>query len=211
MTALPERSSPLAAWSERFKATSTIADRFSIRELPVHAQIGLRGDLAQADFRARAAAALGFELPDVNTWSGGADRHALWLGPDEWLLVASNAQPDELERDLREALRGLRHAVVDLSANRAVLELSGGEARLVLAKGSPLNLRGSAFAPPAAAQTLLAKAPVILQCLERRPTFRLYVRNSIAAYLAEWLVDAAGECAASRGLDTERLVARLAT
>jgi len=204
VTASPERVSPLGSWSERFAAASTTADRFAIQEVPFLAQINLRGDFSDAEFRAQAAKALGFAPPDANSWSGSVERRALWLGPDEWLIVARE-EPARLERELREGLGRLHHSVVDVSASRTTIELSGSEARLVLAKGSPLDLHAQAFAPPAMAQSLLAKAQVILQALDRRPTFRLFVRSSFAGYLAEWLLDAAAECAASRALDARKL------
>jgi sarcosine oxidase subunit gamma len=210
VTALPERLSPLAGWSDRFAAASSADERFAIRELPFLAQINLRGGAADRDFNARVTEVLGFDLPNANTWSGSAARGALWLGPDEWLIVAQGEEPAILDEALRQMLRGLHHSVVDLSANRTVIEMKGREARLVLAKGMPLELHARGFAPSAVAQSLLARTQAILQALDDRPTFRLFVRPSFAAYVAEWLLDAAAECAASRGLDADRLLARLA-
>ncbi|WP_345398973.1 sarcosine oxidase subunit gamma family protein [Nonomuraea salmonea] len=68
-----------------------------------------------------------------------------------------------------------------------MLELAGPAADEVLITGCPIDLHPSAFAGHA--QTLLGKAPVILE--RRAPdTYRIYVRSSFASYLAEWLVDA---------------------
>ena len=210
MTASLERASPLASRSQRFAAASADADRFSVHEVPFLAQINLRGDAADAGFRAAVANTLGLEPPaTANSWTGVGERHALWLGPDEFLIVGRE-DPVTLERHLREALRGRHSSMVDVSASRTTLELGGSEARLVLAKGAPLDLHALSFAPPAVAQSQVARAQVILQCLDARPTFRLFVRSSFAAYLADWLLDAAAECARSRTLDTERLAARLA-
>ena len=79
----------------------------------------------------------------------------------------------------------------------------------MLAKGCPLALHAAGFAPPQCAQTLLAKSQMILQACETTPVFRLYVRNSFAHYVAQWLADAAAESAASRSLDSDRIAARL--
>jgi len=70
-------------------------------------------------------------------------------------------------------------------------------------------LHAAAFNPPQTAQTVLAKAQVLLQCVDERPTFRVFTRLSFAPYVAEWLIDAAAELAASRGVDAERIAARL--
>ena len=209
MTASPERRSPLDGWSDRFSAASTARDCFAIREVPFLAQIALRGDGADPNFRARAAEALGFALPTANSWSGSIAGSALWLGPEEWLIVAEGEHSETLEQALREKLRGHHHSLVDVSANRTAVEIAGTDARIVLAKGMPLDLHASSFPVSALAQSLLAKAQVILQSLDERPTFRIFVRPSFAGYLAEWLLDAAAECAASRGLDSGGLAARL--
>ncbi|MEV4802260.1 2Fe-2S iron-sulfur cluster-binding protein [Nonomuraea sp. NPDC049421] len=96
----------------------------------------------------------------------------LRLGPS-WWLVAGDATPGP--------------AWVDVSGQRTVLELAGPAADEVLITGCPIDLHPSAF--PGHAQTLLGKAPVILE--RRAPdTYRIYVRSSFARYLAEWLLDA---------------------
>ena len=99
---------------------------------------------------------------------------------------------------------------VEVSASRAVIEIAGADARSVLAKGCTLDLHASAFRAPRCAQTLLARTQMLLQAVDDKPTFRIFVRSSFASYVAAWLLDAAAETGASRGLDAERLAARLA-
>ena len=205
------RASPLGAWSARFAAASAALERFAIRELPFTAQINLRGNPAEAAFAGHAAQALGTPLPQpANTWTGGNECTVLWLGPDEWLVAAADGRAEALCGALRRALAGTHHSVTDLSANRTAIEISGDDARSVLAKGTSLAMHAAAFAPPQCAQSWLAKAQVILQCCEVRPVFRLYVRNSFADYLACWLVDAATESGASLEHDARRIASRLA-
>jgi sarcosine oxidase subunit gamma len=59
----------------------------------------------------------------------------------------------------------------------------------VLAHGCALDLHPSVFPPGRCAQTLLARAQVILYRTEEQ-TFRLLVRASYADYLRAWLRDA---------------------
>jgi sarcosine oxidase subunit gamma len=102
----------------------------------------------------------------------------LWLGPDEWLVLGGS------EGDYPHSA-----AAVDVSANRVILELTGADAVDVLAQGCSLDLHPSAFAPGSCAQTLLARAQVILV----RPGesgFLVLVRPSFAPYLRAWLEDA---------------------
>ena len=102
---------------------------------------------------------------------------AIWLGPDEWLVLGGR------EQDYAEM-----PAAVDVSANRVCLELSGEGAAEVLARGCALDLHPSVFPPGRCAQTLVARAQVILYRTD--DAFRLLVRPSFADYLRAWLRDA---------------------
>ena len=102
---------------------------------------------------------------------------AIWLGPDEWLVLGG-----------REEDYAGQSAAVDVSANRVCLELSGDGAADVLARGCALDLHPSVFPPGRCAQTLVARAQVILYRTDEG--FRLLVRPSFADYLRAWLRDA---------------------
>ena len=171
-----ERHSPLEHRADAFAAAS--GDAVGIAEQRFLAQVCLR--LHQGACGPSAVeAALGFALPATpNTTASGAGRTALWLGPDEWLVVGAPDEEPALEVELAEALGGGLGSVVDLSANRTAIELRGPAARDVLAKGCALDLHTSAFAPGRCAQTLLARAQVILEQRDAAPAYRLFVRGS---------------------------------
>ncbi len=163
-----------------------------LRELPFLSQVDVRLDPSDEETRAAVESVVG-ELPlEPNTFTGGAEGAVLWLGPDEWLLVGPPDGAAALEGQLREALgeaaRGV--AIIDVSANRTTVELTGPGARRALESGCPIDLHPRAFGPGRCAQTLVARANVILQQLDDGPTYRLYVRPSFATYLAAWLTDA---------------------
>lgn len=186
-------------------------ERFSIQELAFTTQVNLRGDASDRAFVDGVRQAIGCDLPaDANTFSQGPGAALLWLGPDEWLVVDRPDRAEDIVGSLRRALAGMRHSVTDVSAARSAIEIGGADARMVLAKGCPLDVHAGVLSPPRTAQTPLAKARVIIQCCDAAPRFRLFVARSFAAYLTEWLVDAAAECAASRTVDGDRIAARLA-
>jgi sarcosine oxidase subunit gamma len=116
----------------------------------------------------------------------------VWLGPDEW-LVLSRADSGLVTARLREALDGDPGSVVDVSANRTTLELSGPAAREVLEKGCPLDLHPRAFGPGRAVSTTVGPVPVLLWQTDDTPAYRLLPRSSFADYLARWLMDAMSE------------------
>ena len=103
---------------------------------------------------------------------------AIWLGPDEWLVLGGR------EEDYPDAW-----AAVDVSAARVCLELAGEGAADVLARGCAIDLHESVFPPGTCAQTLVARAQVILYRTDEH-TFRLLVRPSYVDYLRAWLQDA---------------------
>ncbi|MCX7354463.1 MAG: sarcosine oxidase subunit gamma [Alphaproteobacteria bacterium] len=172
----------------------------TLKEIPHLAQITLRGDADDADFIGAVRAALGFELPlAANTVAVSGDVSALWLGPDEWLVVGAPDSETDLSIRLNGTLKGQHVLVVDVTANRTVLELSGPSGRGVLEKACGLDLRPRAFKPGQCAQTNLARTVGILE-LGQSGAWRIYVRNSFALYLADWLLDAMAEYAIDAAL-----------
>lgn len=163
-------------------------------ERPSPGQLNLRGDAADDDFRAAVRAALGFAPPpDPNTSAASGGITALWLGPDEWLVVTPKGREADTARGLRDALAGKFAAVTEVGHARAVIGLSGAHARDVLMKGCSLDLHPRVFGPGRCAQTGLARAQVVLHQTDPLPAFELYVQRSVAEYLWLWLEDAAAE------------------
>ena len=195
MIAEAVRRSPLVGYRERFVALS-VASRgdLSIRELPYLAQVDFRTDPNDASIMQRLASSLEFDLPVVpNTVTSRGDRRALWLGPDEWLVVGPEDQEKTLVQSLLDGLGGAFGSVIDVSANRTTLKVFGPKARDVLAQGIPLDLDPRSFGPRRCAQTLLAKAHVIVEARDEEAALHLYIRASFASYVADWLLDAAAE------------------
>jgi sarcosine oxidase subunit gamma len=116
----------------------------------------------------------------------------LWLGPDEWLVVAPGEAIVDLERDLRARIQGPAAAVVDVSGQRTVIELAGPNAREVLMKGCSIDLHPGVFGVGRCARTALARTQVILLPVDR-DAYWIFVQSSFAEYLAEWLMDAMSE------------------
>ena len=194
MIAEAVRRSPLSDYRDRFVALSAATrGDIALREVPYVAQVDFRADPNDIDIMQRLALTLGFALPVVpNTTTSLNDRRALWLAPDEWLVVGPDGQQETLEQALRDGRNGAFGSIVDVSANRTVLEVGGPKAGELLAHSVPIDLDARSFGPGRCAQTLMAKAQVIL---ERRheSAFHVYARSSFASYVAGWLVDAAAE------------------
>ncbi len=194
--------------SEPFAAESPLAEFFGstrppvpdepsgavLTERPPHGQLNLRGDPARPAFLDGVRRALGFDLPlDPNTTADADDLAALWLGPDEWLILTPADRAEEVAGRLRAEFRAEFTAITDVSAASAVIRLTGPRVRDVLAAGCPLDLHPRAFHVGRCAQTILAKATATIVQVDDAPTFDLFVRRSFADYVARWLEDAGRE------------------
>jgi sarcosine oxidase subunit gamma len=169
-----------------------------IRRMALLPQVDVRVDPTDAALVARLAAATTAAPPLApNTVRAASDgrSHWLWLGPDEWLIVGQEGAPDEggpaVEATLHAAAGDAFLTTVDVSANRVGLEVAGPDARALLAFGCALDLDHPAFGAGRCAQTLVARAGVIVWQVDELPTYRLLVRPSFVAYLQAWLEDAA--------------------
>ena len=194
MSDVVSRESPLAQFFAGRSESAGPADAsVTLTERPFLVHLNLRGDPSDRAFLDAAERELGVGLPlEPNTVARGRDLAVLWLGPDEWLVLAPPERTG-VEADLRQALDGQRHAVVDVSGGQTVVSLSGGRARDVLAKGCTLDLHPRVFGLGRCAQTLIARANVTIWQDDETPSYDLIVRRSFADYLALWLSDASRE------------------
>ncbi|MFD4872103.1 sarcosine oxidase subunit gamma [Streptomyces sp. NPDC058420] len=189
------RRSPLAGVADRLAAvTRASGGAVRLAELPFLAQVNVRLDAKGAAADA-VGLALGLSLPlEPNTGVRAGELTVLWLGPDEWLVVGAPDTQRDLEHRIRAAAGDEHVSVTDVSAQRTTLLVSGARARDLLAHGCPLDLHPRAFGPGRCAQTMLARAQVVVVARsEPGAGFWVLVRSSFAGYLTDWLLDAAGE------------------
>ena len=153
--------------------------------------VTLRGDLAAEPVAGAVREATGLAVPSVWQASlGDEGRDALWMAPDELLLLTGYGEAAELARRLGEALAGQHHLALVVSDARAVLDLSGPGVAEVLAKGAPVDLSPAAFPPGSARRTHLGGIAVVFW---RRSgdDWRIACFRSFGRHLYDWLVTAA--------------------
>lgn len=161
---------------------------FTLAPAPQAARFILRGDAAVAG---AAGAAFGVAVPMKSGAPGTkGGRAAIWLGPDEWLLIADGEEPAALGATLEAALKDQPHSLVDVSQRQLGVELSGPLARRALSAGCPLDLRDGPFPVGFATRTILAKSEIVLWRREAR-SYRVEVWRSFADYVVDFLSEAA--------------------
>lgn len=190
------RQSPASPLRAAFEAGS-VAGTVELREVPFQTMAGLRVDPG-SDAGERLGTLTG-GLPSASgevRGSGGTS--VLWLGPAEFLLVAPAESHEslggELPRALVAALGDSAGQVVDLSANRTTLELTGPRARAVLEKGCSLDLHPRVFKAGTALSTEIGGIPAVLWKTAEEE-YRIFPRASFAEFLGRWLLDAMREYA----------------
>ncbi|SEQ44354.1 sarcosine oxidase subunit gamma family protein [Arthrobacter sp. OV608] len=190
------RVSPAAPLGGAFEAGS-VKGVVELREVSFLTMVGLRVD-RNSDAGQRIAAVTGGLPAASGGVSGTGDTSVLWLGPEEFLVVAPTEAHESLGGDLiqalREALADGAGQVVDLSANRTTFELTGPRARAVLEKGCSLDLHPRVLSAGTALSTEIGNIPVVLWKTGEE-SFRIFPRASFADFLGRWLLDAMREYA----------------
>lgn len=141
--------------------------------------------------RGAAEGAFGVRLPATACRAAHeGTRAALWLGPDEWLLLAAESDAGPVAAALAAALSGLPHSLVDVSHRQVACVVAGPQAATLLNSGCPLDLDAHAFPVDMCTRTMMAKAEVVLWRTGPQ-AFRLEVWRSFAAYVSLFLAEAA--------------------
>ena len=164
-----------------------------IRPLPPSARFNFRGRGEVVDV---ASAAFGVALPSQACRADAAgSRAALWLGPDEWLLLADPEEGPAIEAKLENALAGQRHSVVDISHRNTAFALTGPGAAAALNAACLLDLDISAFPIGMCTRTIFGKAEIVLWRTDTE-RFHVEVWRSFAAYVTQYLEEVLVEQAA---------------
>jgi sarcosine oxidase subunit gamma len=144
---------------------------------------------------ARAGQIFGVPLPDgpyrASTHGG---RAGLWLGPDEFLLIAAQEDAPAIEAAFATGLPGISHALVDVSHRNTGLRIGGADAASVLNAYCPIDLDAGAFPPGACTRTIFGKAQIILWRTGAEQ-FYLSTWRSFAAYVWQCLDEARSSAA----------------
>ena len=163
-------------------------DRLDLRDGGKAVRVIFRGSRAAAE---AAGAAFGVVLPTAPCRANSSgDRHALWLGPDEWLLIGPDGDPATLTAALGAAIGSEPHGLIDVGHRTAAIVIGGCLVTEVLNAGCPLDLDMAVFPVGMCTRTLLGKADILLWRVEPL-SFRLEASRSHLPYVVAFLREAA--------------------
>ena len=144
---------------------------------------------AGGDALASLSRALGLKLPTTpknSAASKAGSRAALWLGPDEWLVIDTGGGDPAADCARAKAL----HSAVDISHRNTAILVEGADAEDVLSAGCPQDLSLAAFPVGACSRTVLGKIEAVVW-RTGEATFRVECWRSFSTYAFDLLEDAA--------------------
>jgi sarcosine oxidase subunit gamma len=160
-------------------------------------QLTLAPAAARASLRAGSealpalATALAVNLPEKPKTSCTAnERHALWLGPDEWLLIG----PDGTDFVGLAANSGTLHSATDVSHRNIGIEVTGPGAARAINSACPHDLSEASFPVGACARTIFGKMEIVLYRTGVE-TYRVECWRSFAEYCFGMLAEGAEDAA----------------
>ena len=133
---------------------------------------------------------------EANTSTSGEALTALWLGPDEWMLVSNETInqdtniykiEDNLINNISKTNLG---AVTDVSDQFVMINIKGSKVFDLFATGSPFNFNEFKDKKGSVVQTILSHIDVIIHLTEINEV-NLLVRRSFSEHLYSWINDSA--------------------
>ena len=161
-----------------------------IEDTGLRGQVLLKGDLASAELAGAVAEVVGVEVPPVWGVRMAGGRGAVWMAPDELLLLLPHGDAAAAVARLGEMLAGRHQLALDVSDMRTILRLTGPLAGEVLAKGVPCDLSDGAFPAGSARRTTTAGIAVALWRLDAE-LWEIAALRSQARHLMAFLEDGA--------------------
>ena len=157
-------------------------------DLALHMVIARSGKVDEAR---RLASVAGLALPAASRVTMTEGLMALWSGPEQW-LIATEAKGRAASDQVIAALAPCC-MIVEQTDARAVITISGPQAREALAKGFPVDLHPRVFKTGTTALTLAAAVPAQIWQSDDEPSFGIAVPRSFAEGFWRWLAEASAE------------------
>lgn len=162
-----------------------------MREIAGRGMIDLRGFASDKKFMAAVKSVLEVDLPkQPRTSASWGDVKALWLSPDQWLILCPADKAESLTAGLRGALGDIHSLAVNVSDMRAIIRLEGEGVRETVMKGTSIDLTDSAYPASTVRRMKFAEIAALLHIVEEN-VIDIYVFRSFAQYTWDFLSKAA--------------------
>ena len=182
------------------KYNSSIKDEkrypgLTVREIYPIMKLNIRGK--SRDFLSTIGKNINMILPiEANTSSSSNNYTAIWLSPDEWMIVSNNTiNKENNDYKIEELLfnnisKTNLGSVTDVTDQFVTINISGEKIFDLLSTGCPFDFINFKSKKGASVQTLLTQIDVIIHHNEIN-SVNLFVRRSFSAHLMSWINDSA--------------------
>ena len=158
-------------------------------------KINLRGN--KREFLTAVGKSIDLILPsEPNTSTSSEKLTAMWLGPDECLIVSNNIvekQNDiyDLENSLKDTISKVKlGSVVNVTDHFIMINLEGNNVYDLLASACPFNFDKFMKNKGSVVQTIFAHIDIIVHHKDVN-NLNLFVRRSFSEHLFSWMKDSA--------------------
>ena len=167
----------------------------TVSEISPLMKLNLRGK--SRDFLTEIGKNINIILPiEANTSSSSEKYTAIWLSPDEWMIVSNNMDSkDNNDYEIEELLfnkisKTNSDSATDVTDQLVMINLSGEKIFDLLCTGCPFDFNDFRSKKGSSTQTLLAQIDVIIHHNEIN-SVNLFVRRSFSEHLMSWINDSA--------------------
>ena len=165
----------------------------SVKEISPIMKLNLRGKTRE--FFMNVGKSLNIILPtEANTSSSSDKLTAIWLSPDEWMIVSNDIISEENnEYELYDILfnnisKKSLGAVTDVTDQLVLLELKGDKTYEIFSSSSPYNFNRFKEKKGSVTQTIMNNTDVIILNKADNIT-NMFVRRSYSQHMFDWIND----------------------
>ncbi|MDA8937318.1 sarcosine oxidase subunit gamma [Candidatus Pelagibacter sp.] len=167
----------------------------TVREIYPLMKLNVRGK--SRDFLTTIGKNINMILPiEANTSSSSNNYTAIWLSPDEWMIVSNDTvYKENNDYEIEELLfnkisKTNLGSVTNVTDQLVTINISGEKIFNLLSTGCPFDFNSFKSKKGVCAQTLLAQIDVIIHHNEIN-SINLFVRRSFSEHLMSWINDSA--------------------
>lgn len=161
-----------------------------VEEIGPLGMITIRGDLNASAVKKAVTGISGLDMPGQREVKTAGDNVLAWMSPDELLAVVPYDEVDDNIAAIAKTMKKGHYLAVNVSDARAVFRITGGGAREVVAKLSPVDMSPEAFGAGQIRRTRMAQVPAAFWIGEDG-SITVVCFRSVAQYVFDLLKGAA--------------------
>ena len=150
----------------------------------------IRGDPKNKKLVTKIKSVIGLPLPKPLSYVEGKGRRILWMGPDEFLIMAPQNEFSLISDQIIEFSKNQGYATADISDSLCILGIRGKFARETLMKGCSLDFISPDFSIGSVVSTIFEKMPITiiqLNSIAENNVFQILLNRSYAHHFWLWL------------------------